>query len=307
MLICDVSTPLSKAMQGAVVALGNFDGVHLGHQVVLEKARERANRYNKPFGVVTFEPHPRSLFSPADAPFRLTPVQTKRRLLSELGVEICFEIPFTYEFSKLSATAFVEDLLLKKLCITHVVAGHDFVFGHKREGHMQLLKDIMSDHHVGVDEIAPVTDTSHVLWSSTRIREDLVKGAPAHAALALGRNWEIEGMVVHGEQIGRALGFPTANMALGEFLRPRFGVYAVRVTHVGQQYKGVANIGVRPTVDGERECLEVHIFDYTGDCYDHTLRVELVEFIRPEERFEGLEALKTQISKDCLVARHMLS
>ncbi len=294
-------------MQGAVVALGNFDGVHLGHQVVLEKAREKARKHNKPFGVVTFEPHPRSIFSPADAPFRITPAHTKRRILSEIGVDVCFEIPFTYEFSKLSAQAFVEDLLLGNLGITHAVAGHDFVFGHKRGGNMRLLKDLMKKHHHAVDEIAPVMDTSHVLWSSTRIREHLMAGEPKKAAIVLGRNWEIEGTVLHGEKRGRSLGFPTANLGLGEFLRPRFGVYAVKVAIAGQKHNGVANIGVRPTVDGERESLEVHIFDFAGDIYDQSIRVGFVDFIRAEARFDGLEALKTQIKQDCLVAKGLLA
>lgn len=294
-------------MQGAVVALGNFDGVHLGHQVVLEKAREKARKHNKPFGVVTFEPHPRSIFSPADAPFRITPAHTKRRILSEMGVDVCFEIPFTYEFSKLSAQAFVDELLIGKLDITHAVAGHDFVFGHKRGGDMRLLKDMMKKHHRSVDEIAPVVDAQHVLWSSTRIREHLGSGEPKKAALALGRHWEIEGIVMRGDQRGRTLGFPTANLGLGEFLRPRHGVYAVRVAHAGQMHSGVANIGVRPTVDSERESLEVHIFDFSGDIYGQSIRVGFVDFIRAEQRFDGLEALKTQIKQDCLVAKGMLA
>lgn len=307
MLIFDTSSPPPKAMQGAVVALGNFDGVHLGHQVVLQMAKDKARKHNKPFGVVTFEPHPRSIFSPADAPFRITPAATKRRILAEFGVDVCFEIPFTYEFSKLSAQDFVEELLLKKLGISHAVAGHDFVFGHKRGGTMNLLKDMMKKHRLAVDEIAPVTDAAHVLWSSTRIRENLAKGEPKDAALALGRHFEIEGEVLRGAQRGRTLGFPTANMGLGEFLRPRFGVYAVRVMVKGQKHDGVTNIGVRPTVDGERESLETHIFDFVGDLYGQSIRVALLDFIRPEQRFDGLEALKNQINQDCLVAKRLLS
>lgn len=307
MLIFDTSSPPPKPMQNAVVALGNFDGVHLGHQVVLEKAREQARKHGKPFGVVTFEPHPRSIFAPADAPFRITPAHTKHRILASLGVDVCFEIPFTYEFSKLTAETFVEDLLIGKLHISHAVAGHDFVFGHKRGGDMRLLKTLMKKHRLHVDEVAPVTDASHVLWSSTRIRECLQKGDPKNAAMVLGRNWEIEGIVKEGAKRGRSIGFPTANMELGDFLRPRFGVYAVTVSHAGQRYKGVANIGLRPTVDGTKESLEVHIFDFEGDVYGQSIRVGLVDFIRPEQRFEGVDALKAQIAKDCLVAKQMLA
>ncbi|MDX1923468.1 MAG: bifunctional riboflavin kinase/FAD synthetase [Alphaproteobacteria bacterium] len=307
MLIFEPSSPPPKPMQNAVVALGNFDGVHLGHQVVLQKAREQARKHNKPFGVVTFEPHPRSVFAPADAPFRITPAHTKRRILADLGVDVCFEIPFTYEFSKLGAEQFVEDLLLGQLHISHAVAGHDFVFGHKRGGDMRLLKQLMKKHHLHVDEVSPVYDNSHVLWSSTRIREVLQKGDPKSAAAALGRNWEIEGIVQRGAQRGRTIGFPTANLSLDCYQRPRFGIYAVTVTHAGKQYQGVANIGIRPTVDGERESLEVHIFDFAGDLYEQSIRIGFVDFIRPEQRFEGLDALKNQIKQDCLVAKQMLA
>jgi riboflavin kinase / FMN adenylyltransferase len=311
MLIFDPLASLTnaapKAYQGAVVALGNFDGVHRGHQVVLEKARSIARAANKPFGVVTFEPHPRSIFAPADAPFRITPAPTKRRILSEMGVDVLFEIPFTYDFSKLSAQHFVHALLVNTMHISHAVAGHDFVFGHKRDGNMNVLKDLLVQHHLGADEVAPVTDALHTLWSSTRIREDLEKGDVTNAAVSLGRLWEIEGMVLQGAKRGRTIGFPTANLSMGDFLRPRFGVYAVRVNCAGHELCGIANIGVRPTVDGETHTLEVHLFDFVGDLYGQNLRVGLVDFIRPEQRFSGLDVLKDQIAQDCLVAKRMLA
>ncbi|NDE90204.1 MAG: bifunctional riboflavin kinase/FAD synthetase [Alphaproteobacteria bacterium] len=307
MLLFDTLTSLPPAAHGAVVALGNFDGVHKGHQVVLEKARAVAAQKEKPFGVVTFEPHPRSIFSPADAPFRLTPRATKRRILEELGVDVLFELPFTYDFSKHTAAFFVEELMLNQLNISHAVAGHDFVFGHKRLGTMAVLKDIMQQYALDADEVAPVKDGAHVLWSSTRIREHLESGDVQKAADAMGRPYEIEGVVAHGEKRGRSIGFPTINLPLSDFLRPRFGVYAVRLTFNDQCYDGVANIGVRPTVDGETQTLEAHIFDFVGNLYDQNIRVALVDFIRPEQNFGGLDALKVQIKQDCLVARQRLA
>jgi riboflavin kinase / FMN adenylyltransferase len=198
-------------------------------------------------------------------------------------------------------------VLLNSFHISHAVAGHDFVFGYNREGNVTMLGEYLQKHDIATDDVGPVMDANHTLWSSTRIRDDLAKGEPKKAAEALGRFWEIEGEVVQGAQRGRTIGFPTANLNLGEFLRPRFGVYVAAVTYGGKTYKGVANIGIRPSVDGQTENLEVHIMDFNSDLYGKNIRVGLVEFIRPEQRFDGLEALKVQITQDCLVARQMLS
>lgn len=297
---------LSPALRHAVVALGNFDGVHKGHQVVLAAAQKAARRINRPFGVLTFEPHPRQLLCPESRTFRITPFAVKRRLLGHIGADVLFEIPFTPDFMKVTAQDFIEKILCEKLGIAGAVAGYDFVFGHKRGGDMNFLKQRLAAHHIPVTAIEPVNDSDNNPWSSTRIRADLEKGDVQAAAAALGRLWEIEGAVEKGAQRGAALGFPTANLALGDFQRPRFGVYAVQVFCAGGVHKGVANIGLRPTVDGTRESLEVHIFDFSDDLYGKNLRVGLKAFIRDEQAFPDFQALKTQIAKDCAAARNLL-
>lgn len=310
MLIIDAIQPVLTEASGAVVALGNFDGVHLGHQKVLARAREIAKLAGRPFGVMTFEPHPRAVFFPEQPPSRITPVKTKRRVLQQLGVEILFEIPFTIPFSELSADAFIEDILLHHFNISHAVAGHDFVFGHKRGGTMKLLRAHLPKYGVQVSEVAPQLDNTQAQWSSTRIREQLAEGEIKAVTKALGRFWEMEGEVLHGDERGAALGFPTANLAFGhspdDLIRPKFGVYAVRVAVDGHVLHGVANFGTRPTVDGKRELLEVHAFNFSGNLYGKQLRVAFVDFIRPEKAFASLEALKAQITEDCVAARRLL-
>lgn len=294
-------------LRGAVVALGNFDGVHRGHQVVLLAAKTIAHKTQKPFGVITFEPHPRAVLFPTDVPYRLTPAPAKRHLLKELGVEVLFEIPFTKELSKQTAKEFMDDVLCASLGITHAVAGHDFVFGHKRSGDMQVLRTHLATKNIAVTEIAPQNDGGGILWSSTRIRACIAEGDMPCVASMLGRNWEIEGKVVEGDRRGGTIGFPTANIALHETLRPKYGVYAVRFHVNGQSYGGVANIGLRPTVDGQKDGLEAHLFGFLGNLYGADARVEMLQFIRPEQRFDGLEALKAQIAFDCRAAEDILA
>jgi riboflavin kinase/FMN adenylyltransferase len=295
------------AKQRAVAALGNFDGLHKGHQAVLNAARALALAEKRPFGVVTFEPHPRKIFFPEHAPFRLTPPAIKRALLAEMDVDVLVEIPFTPAFSKVTAQEFMERILLKELNLSHAVAGHDFVFGHKRLGNMESLKAFFGAHERSVTEIAPQKDEKTELWSSTRIREQLEKGDVKGAAQALGRVWEMESKVGKGDGAGHKLGYPTANLELDDYLRPRFGVYAVRAKVGDKVYDGVANIGVRPTVNGKDQRFEVHLFGFEGDLYGQSLRVGLVEFIRPEQAFPSLEALKQQIGQDCLAAKKLLA
>jgi riboflavin kinase/FMN adenylyltransferase len=273
---------------------------------VLNAAKALARAEGKLFGVVTFEPHPRSVFFPDHPPFRLTPPAIKRTLLKEMGVDVLFEIPFTPEFARVTAQEFMERILLKELNLSHAVAGHDFVFGNKRLGNMESLKAFFGAHQRSVTEIAPQKDTAG-LWSSTRIREQLEKGDVKAAAEALGRYWEIESTVEKGDGAGRTLGYPTANLNLNGYLRPHYGVYAVLV-HVGNRnLKGVANIGKRPTVKGQDERFEVHVFDFAGDLYGQELRVALVDFIRPEQAFSSLDALKAQIGQDCIAAKRLLA
>ncbi|HVY12446.1 MAG TPA: bifunctional riboflavin kinase/FAD synthetase [Alphaproteobacteria bacterium] len=306
MEIFTATTGLPTSARGTVAALGNFDGLHKGHQAVLNAARALAKAEKRTFAVVTFEPHPRALFFPDHAPFRLTPTPIKRELLAEMGVDALFEIPFNAAFSKITAQEFMQRILLDEMDVAHAVAGHDFVFGHKRAGTMQALKDFFGGHERSVTEIAPQKNDGQ-LWSSTRIREQLQAGDMAGAREGLGRDWEIEGVVGKGDGAGHKLGYPTANLDLNGYLRPRFGVYAVRVRFEGKTLNGVANIGTRPTMNGRDERFEVHLFDFQGDLYGKTLRVALVDFIRPEKAFPSLEALKAAIAEDCLAAKARLA
>lgn len=295
---------------GAVAALGNFDGVHLGHQAVIREAAEVAHAHKAPLAVLTFEPHPRSFFRPQDPPFRLTPFRIKTRHLQALGVNFLFELAFDAEMAARSAETFVTEILVGGFHVAHVVVGYDFCFGKGRAGNAALLTEFGGRHGFGVTSVAAAKEGAGPAYSSTLARERLMAGDPKSAAATLGRPWEIEGRVEHGDARGRHLGFPTANIALGEFMEPKLGVYAVMAAddsdEVPRWIGGVANLGSRPTVGGTRVQLEVHLFDFAGDLYGKHLRVALMDFIRPEMKFNGLDALKTQIAVDSLAARRML-
>ncbi len=296
--------------KGGAVALGNFDGVHCGHKALLELTAQHARALGGPLAVLTFEPHPRRFFVPDTAPFRLTLPPAKVRLLGETGVRAVLAQRFDQAFAALSADAFVDEVLLAGLGARHVVCGYDFTFGARRSGNVERLRQMGEARGMGVTVLDPVMREGEI-YSSTRIREALRAGWPTEAAELLGYPWEIEGTVEQGDRRGRTIGFPTANVALGEHLRPRFGVYAVRVLVVGEESKGwreaVANLGRRPTVGKLQENFEVHLFDFDGDLYGKTLRVALVDFIRPEMKFAGLEPLKAQIAADAATARAILA
>jgi riboflavin kinase/FMN adenylyltransferase len=294
--------------RGAVVALGNFDGVHLGHREVVARARAIARAQARPLGIVTFEPHPRSLFRPDDPPFRLTPLRPKAHALEALGVDLLFVVHFDRTLSEMSAARFVEQVLVGDLGIAHAVAGWDFVFGHKRAGDMGFLRAAGESHGFGVDEVRPVETNGDVV-SSTRVRELLVAGDARGAAALLGRPWEVDGHVLHGDARGRTLGWPTANLELGEYLRPAYGIYAIRAAIDEPQPHwrgGVANLGLRPMWRTKEPMLEAHLFEFTGDLYGRVLRVQLVERLRAEAKFDDVEALKSQIARDALEARAAL-
>lgn len=297
--------------RGAVVALGNFDGVHLGHQAVIRQAAEIARSRNAPLAVLTFEPHPRSFFRPNDPAFRLTPFRIKTRHLQALGVDFLFELTFDADMMARSAENFVTEILVGGFHIAHVVVGYDFCFGKGRAGNAALLTEFGGRHGFGVTSVAAAKKGDGPAYSSTLVRELLQAGDPKNAAATLGRPWEIEGRVEHGDARGRQLGFPTANIALGEFLEPKLGVYAVMAIDdndpTGGWIKGVANLGRRPTVGGTRVQFEVHLFDFSGDLYGKHLRVALIDFIRPEMKFDGLDALKAQIAADSTEARQRLA
>jgi riboflavin kinase/FMN adenylyltransferase len=291
--------------KGGVFALGNFDGVHRGHRAVILSAVEKARAMNIPARVLTFEPHPRAIFQPDALPFRLTPFAVKERLLHACGVADVVVLPFTAEFAQLSAQDFVEHVLLDRFGAQHVTAGHDFVFGHKRAGDMKKLEAWLAKHQVGVTEIAPLGGKDGAVFSATLVRQFLQQGEPGKAAEILGRDWSIGGTIIKGAQRGRTIGVPTANIALGDYLRPRFGVYAIEAGRAGEAltHRGVANIGLRPTVDGASENLEAHLFDFNQDIYGQTWEFALKRFIRPEQKFDSFEALKAQIARDIEAAR----
>src|SRR5216684_3443510 len=280
------------AWKGGAVALGNFDGVHRGHQALLAHTGERARALGAPLVTFTFEPHPRRFFVP------------------EAGVQAVLAQRFDAAFAALSADAFIDDVLLAGLGARHVVCGYDFTFGTRRSGNVEMLREQGRRKGFGVTVLDPVMHEGEI-YSSTRIRETLRHGWAREAGELLGHTWEIEGAVELGDQRGRTIGFPTANVALGEHLRPRFGVYAVRAMVDGQNGSewrdAVANLGRRPTFGKLQENFEVHLFDFVGDLYGKTLRVALVDFIRPEMKFAGLDQLKAQIAADGQAARAILT
>lgn len=299
---------LSPQPKGCVVALGNFDGVHIGHQAVILQARTLARQLAADFAVMTFEPHPRLLFQPDLPPFRLTPFRVKTRLIEEMGADLCLMQHFDAAFAAHSAHDFVTDLLVGHLGVKGVVVGHDYVFGQKRQGNPDFLRMMGEKLGFAVTVVKAAATEDGEIYSSTRVRQHLIEGRPRDAARLLGRPWEIEGRVEHGDQRGRTIGFPTANIRLEDYQRPALGVYAVRVgLGVGEWLDGVANFGHRPTFDKTDELLEVHVLDYSGDLYGRHVRVQMVDYIRPEQKFSGIDALKTQISHDASQARILLA
>jgi len=294
------------AWKGGAVALGNFDGVHRGHQALLARTAGHARALGAPLVALTFEPHPRRFFVADTGPFRLTLPPAKIRLLEQYGVQAVLAQRFDPAFAAVTAEAFVDEVLLAGLGARHVVCGYDFTFGARRSGNVEKLRKMGDKRGLGVTVLDPVMREGEI-YSSTRIREALRAGMAGEAAELLGHPWEIEGVVEQGDQRGRTIGFPTANVALGEHLRPRFGVYAVRALVDGKWLNGVANLGKRPTVGKLQENFEVHLFDFAGDLYGKTLRVQLVDFIRPEMKFAGLDQLKAQIAADGQAARTLLA
>jgi riboflavin kinase/FMN adenylyltransferase len=293
----------------AVVAIGNFDGVHLGHRAIIAAARETAREHGAAAAVLTFEPHPRRFFRPDLPPFLLTRLRTRLRLFREAGVDIVHLQRFDAALAAKSAQDFVDEILVARLAARHVVVGYDFVFGRGRTGTPELLTTRLAAHGCATRVLAPIRqeDGTRAVYSSTAIRSALKAGEPRQAASLLGRPFEIEGRVRQGDRRGRQIGFPTANLWLDGYVEPRLGVYAVRVELGGGRHLGVANLGLRPTFGGDKQPrLEVNIFDFAADIYGRLMRVELIDFIRPEQRFASVDALKAQIAIDAADARQRL-
>lgn len=286
--------------------MGNFDGLHLGHQSVIDLAR----RPGAPLGIVTFEPHPRQVFAPDAPPFRLMNAEARANRLAKIGVDQLYQLPFDRALAGLTPEAFARDVLADGLGISHVVVGSDFCFGKGRAGTAADLRTLGAA--LGFDvTIAPLVAIAGIEVSSTAIRQALTDGRPRDAAAMLGHWHRIEGEVIHGEKRGRELGYPTANMSVDGLHLPRFGVYAVKVDILtGPQagsHMGAASLGVRPMFGENRPNLETFLFDFKGDLYGQHLSIAFVDFLRPELKFDGLEALITQMDADCTRARAILS
>ena len=300
---------VSEADRGTVVALGNFDGLHRGHQHVIATARDIARADGRRFGVLTFEPHPRTHFGKESEPFRLTPFRIKARELQALGVDVLFVLHFDDSIAQRPADSFVTDILHDGIGASHVVVGYDFAFGAGREGNPEYLAERAGELGFRASAVQPARDEVQEIYSSTLIRKYLANGQPQRAAALLGHLWEVEGRVREGRQLGRTIGFPTANVDLGESIRPARGVYSIQAGVRGETgirwYDGVANLGVRPTVDGEDLVLEAHLFDFDRDLYGSYLRVAFVDYLRAEQKFDGIEALTAQIAEDSRQAREL--
>lgn len=301
---------IDPADRGAVAAIGNFDGVHLGHRAVIDLARGIATQVKAPLGVLTFEPHPRQFFRPDADPFRLMNAAARAHRLEKLHVEKVLELPFNAAISDLSAQEFASQILHTQLGLRHVIVGQDFQFGKNRTGNAADLVRFGAGLGFGVT-VAPMVALQGGEVSSTAIRTALTDGRPRDAAAMLGHWHRIEGPVIRGDQRGRELGYPTANMSIAGLHPPRFGVYAVKVDvldgpHVGT-YNGAASIGVRPMFGINTPNCESYIFDFKGDLYGATLSVALVDYLRPELKFDGLPALITQMAADCDQARGILA
>ena len=294
--------------------MGNFDGLHRGHALLLGQVRDLAQAAGRPTAVLTFEPHPRSVLAPGFEPFRLTPFRVKERELAAHGVDLLFVQHFDLGFAAKTAEAFIAEIIVDAIGASHLVVGWDCTFGNRRRGNAELLRQAGPALGFSVDVIEPIRGADETVYSSTHIRELLKAGRPREAAALLGRFWEIDGRVQQGDQRGRTIGFPTANLGLGDLLRPAFGVYAVRVSGdgpddplAGRTIDGVANLGLRPTVGGAEPRLEAHLFDAEIDLYGRHLRVALVDFLRAERKFAGLDALRAQIAEDAARARAILA
>ncbi|MDA0338389.1 MAG: bifunctional riboflavin kinase/FAD synthetase [Proteobacteria bacterium] len=301
---------LPDAAKGAVVAWGNFDGFHKGHQAVLRRAATLADELGAPLAVLTTEPHPRQFFQPDAEPFRLMSLRSKAQALGEFGVDYLYVLNFDTKMAGMLAQDFVMETLIGQLDVRHIVTGHDQRFGKGRGGGTSVLRWMGEMEGFDVTVVDPLHDGDDV-YSSTRIRDHLRNGQPGKAAEMMGHWWHIEGRVEKGDQRGRTIGFPTANLSWLDYLEPVLGVYAVGV-HIEEgefegMYKGVANLGMRPTFDKESIIFEAHLFDFDGDIYGVHLGIDIIDFIRPEMKFDGLDSLKAQIAADCDTARKLLA
>ncbi|MEY4951967.1 MAG: hypothetical protein RL299_391 [Pseudomonadota bacterium] len=302
----DARERVPESLRGAIVALGNFDGFHLGHQAVVGEALSWARAEGRPAIVATFDPHPVRFFAPHVPPFRLTTLDQRLELFGSAGADAMLVFHFDAQLAATTAEQFIE-LLAGSLGAAGVVTGEDFTFGKGRTGNVELLKTMGAEHGLSARAVGPVSDRGEVV-SSSRIREALKAGDCATAAHLLTRPFAIRGPVLHGAKLGRSIGYPTANLELGNYLRPRYGIYAVTGTLPGGEVlHGAANLGVRPTIDPPVELLEPTFFDWSGDLYGQEIEVALIHHLRDEAKFDSLEELTAQIERDCEQARELLA
>lgn len=298
---------IPDSLKGGVLALGNFDGFHLGHQAVVSRAVARAFHERRPVIVATFDPHPVSFFKPDVPPFRLTSLDQRQALFGHAGADAMLVFEFGRELASMDAEQFVADVLAKRIGAAGVITGDDFSFGKGRTGDVALLARLAPDHGIAAEAVAQVTLDGERI-SSGRVREALVAGDTRSATRMLSRDYAIAGVVERGDARGRELGYPTANLALGDYQRPKYGIYAARVTlDDGSEHPGVASLGVRPTFEPTSELLEAHLFDFAGDIYSRAIEVALHAFIREERKFESTDALVEAMRDDERQARRLLA
>ncbi len=308
MRFLDHREPLPESLRGAIIALGNFDGFHLGHQAVAKEAIDWARAEGRPSIIATFDPHPVRFFKPDAEPFRLTTLEQRQELYLAAGATAMLVFHFDGELAGTTAEDFVRVLLAEKLGVKGVVTGGDFTFGKARGGNFEKLVELGKEVGIEARAVDPVMDGGAPV-SSSRVREALREGDPQEAARLLTRPFAIRGVVQHGDKRGREIGYPTANLSIEHYLRPKYGIYAVtgRILSTGQELQGAANIGVRPQFEPPKELLEPYFFDFSSDLYGQEIEVAFHHFLRGEAKFASLDDLIAQMEKDCSDARHLLS
>lgn len=290
------------------MAIGSFDGVHLGHRALIEKARAIAKQTSAPMGVMTFEPHPRRFFQPDATPFLLTTLPTKQHLFEETGVDFLFALEFDQAFSQIDGTDFIKKVLVENIGASHIVVGPDFAFGHKRSGTVASLEAVASAGKFKLSVMPSVTGPDGCVYSSTAIRAQLKQAKFFEAEKNLGRPWQMEAPVIHGDKRGRTLNYPTANQDFREYVRIPYGVYAVKVLIDGERNwrNGAANFGIRPMFKSEQPIFETFIFDFSEEIYGKNMAVRPVKYLRPELSFVDVQALMAQMKEDCITAKAVL-
>lgn len=300
----DTYSDLPSDVKGNVVVIGNFDGLHKGHQAILKTARSKAEDLQCDLIVLTFDPHPRQVFAPDTPGFRLSDKILKADALENHGVDCVISLTFDHAFSQKTAEAFIKDVLVDGLAAKHIVVGDDFIFGYQRGGNIDTLK---TNDHFDITAHGQILNESQAVYGSSLIRQAIRRGDMLTAANHLGYPWVMRSTVIHGDKRGREMGWPTANMRMDDFIHPAYGIYAVRVTcEDGQTHNGVANFGVRPMFAVKEPLLEAHLFDFNGDLYNQILQIEFIRYLRGEMKFDSLEALIEQIEKDAANAKKVL-